>query len=248
MKTLKIAKYQISEAKKALMVYYLIIIAIAFMMSVFMIRLGSGTENVSFGGLDFASVIFIFVFGITSFSDNFKFMQANNITRKHFFQGFVIGIFPITAFMAALDILINRITNIFLGISNSLFAQIYLRQGNLAWVNLNIINIINSFIWSFAVLSFFAMLGYFISLVYYRSNIITKIAVSVSPLIIVSVLGYLNGITNGAVSNIVTDFFRLIGGFKHGYNPYIAVLTMSVAFIIFGLFSFLLIRKASVKE
>ncbi len=244
MKILKIAKYQISETKKALMSYYLIIIVIAFIMSTFMIRIGHGKENVSIGGLDFASVIFIFVVGITGFSDSFKFMQVNNITRKHFFQGFVISIFPITAFMAALDILINRLTNLF-SVNNSLFTQIYLRQDSIARANPNIIN---NFIWSFTVLSFFAILGYFISLVYYRSNMITKIAVSVSPLIILSVLGYLNGITNGVISYTATDFLQLIWGFKHGYNPYVAVLTMTISFILLSLFSFLLIRKVQVKE
>ncbi len=240
MNTIKIVKYEINEMKSALLVYYLIIIAIATLLT---LATAQHHGNVSIGGLDFASVIFIFVSGISIFKQSYIFMQANNITRKRYFQGHILSIFPVTAFIAAFDIIINRVTNIF-GVYNSLFSQIYLRTVSFVGANPNIMD---NFIWSFSALSLFAIIGYFVALVYYRSNTLTKIVVSVSPFILLSVLGYLNRITNGTISYVITDFFALIWGFKHGYNPYIAVLSMSIGFIIFSALSFLLIRKAPVK-
>ena len=240
MNVLKITKYQINEMKSSVLVYYLIILVIATILTS---ATAQQNVNASIGGLDFASIIFIFVSGITIFKQSYIFMQANNITRKRYFQGHLLSIFPVSAFIATVDIIINRITNIFT-VHNSLFSQIYLRPDSFVRANPNIIN---NFIWSFAALSLFAIIGYFVALVYYRSNTLIKIIVSMTPLIIISILGYLNRITNGGTAKVISDFFAFIWGFKHGYNPYIAIASMGIFFIIFSTLSYLLIRKAPVK-
>lgn len=245
MNTLKIIKYQVLDTQKALMVYYSIIIGIVILLTITTLNFSkNASENISFGGLDFASIIFMFVAGLGSFKQNFRFMQANSITRKNFLIGYIISIFPVAAIMSALDITLNRISNIFI-INNSLFAQTYLRPDSF---EKTYPNIIENFIWSFAALSLFAIIGYCIALIYYRSNKIMKIVISILPFILINILGYLNGKTDGMISYVISNFFSLIWGFKNNYNPFIAVLSMGIGFMIIAFISFLLIRKAPVKE
>ncbi|NLK73189.1 MAG: hypothetical protein GX285_09250 [Clostridiales bacterium] len=242
MKTIQIVKYQIQQAKIALMIYYAIIFVIAIMLVSTMSRAGlKASENVYLGGLDFASMIFILVLGLTSFKESYYFMQANNITRKGFYKGHLLSIFSIAAFMSFLDIIINLILNTF-SEYNTVFSQIYLRNNSMT-VSTAFMN----FIWSFSLLTLIAMIGYFIAIVYYRSNTVMKIVVSVAPFVLINVLGYLNSITDGAIGNAVNYFNTWMWGLQNGYHPYFASINIFAAFIIFGVFSYLLIRKAPIK-
>lgn len=245
MKTLKIMRYQLWDAKYGILTFYGIILAITSLLVLMNLNImKQGNINVSMGGIDMASIIFIFVTGLVSFKSSFRFMQANSVSRIHFLKGHILSIFPIAGLMALIDIIINRASNLFIQ-NNSLFLQIYSKVEYGFQPNLNIFS---NFAWSFSVLCFFGIIGFCISLIYYRSSKVLKIVISIMPFIIISALGYLNGLTNGTISNVISNFFNLIWGFKHGYNPYIAVLSMSIGFILFSFLSFLLIKRAPVKD
>ena len=65
-------------------------------------------------GMELSTVIFIFVCGLNSFKSNFYFAKSNGISRKTFIKGLLISIIPIALVMSIIDIIINRINNIFI--------------------------------------------------------------------------------------------------------------------------------------
>lgn len=246
MKMFKIAHYQIWESRSALITFYGIIVGIATLLTLSTYHFVQEAGNrASIGGLDFASVIFIFVMGIVSFKSSFKFMLANGNSRITFLKGHLLSIFPLTAVMAILDIIINRISNIFV-VNHSFFSQIYLPKNSFENVTPNLIR---NFIWSFAILSLFAIIGFCIALIYYRSNKIMRIVISIIPFAVINILGFLNGPsnTNGAIGNAIHHIWESIWGIPQ-HNPYIAVFSMSIGFICFTFVSFLLLRKAPVRD
>lgn len=246
MKTLKIAKYQLEDTRKALLIYYAIIITISIVITISAMHFlkQQPYSQISINGVDFASIIFIFIAGLNSFKPSYKFMQANNISRKSFFKGHIVSIFPIAAAIAAIDIVINHINNLFV-VNNSFFTQMYAKPVSFQRSSPGILA---NFIWSFAALALSAIIGWCISLVYYRCNKIQKTILSLSPVFIVIIVIYLNSLTYGKFGSTIADFFALAWGFKNNYNPYIAALSMSVGFVIFTFLSYLLIRKVPVKE
>ena len=64
-------------------------------------------------GIEFSSMIFLFVLGLNSFKENFYFTQANNIPRVDYFKSLAITILPIALGMSIIDLIINRVYNIF---------------------------------------------------------------------------------------------------------------------------------------
>ena len=94
-----------------------------------------------------------------------------------------------------------------------------------------------------------AMLGYCITLIYYRSNKIVKYMVSVTPVLIMFVfMPTLDRLTNGLMTSSIIKFLATVLGFGEAINPYIAMLSFIVGFGILSFSSFLLMRRAVIKQ
>lgn len=107
----------------------------------------------------------------------------------------------------------------------------------------------NRYIASIFLYAIMAMLGYCITLIYYRSNKILKYAVSVTPALLLFVLvPALDRFTNGLLIIKLAKFMTTIMGFGQTINPYIAMISFIAGFGILALFSFLLIRRAVIKQ
>ena len=111
MRSYKLAKYNIKSSLKSIIIYYLIFIGV--ITSIDMLSKFSG-GNVYSSGLEFSSIIFLFVIGLNSFKENFYFSQANNIPRVDYFKAAAIAILPIGLAMSILDVIINRVYNLFM--------------------------------------------------------------------------------------------------------------------------------------
>lgn len=160
--------------------------------------------------------------------------------------------FTLAAFMALVDNALDYITSLFFT-GESMYIQLYGNryiafptQATFAQ-NLQIWG--EGLLWSIFLYAIMAMLGYCITLIYYRSNKILKYVVSVTPALLLFVLvPALDRLTNGSLITKLARFMTTIMGFEKTINPYIAMLSFIIGFGILALFSFLLIRRAVIKQ
>ena len=234
--TLKVSKYLFHDFKKALVIFYGIIFAISILMIALYLNVISKVEgNVSIGGFGFSAFIFLFVSGLNCFKINFKFLQANNISRRTFFVANIITLISISAFMALVDTIITKVLKLIMPYE-SVVEQLY--KNEVFFTNV---------IWSFALFALVASAGWCITMLYYRCNNLMKTLISFAPVLIFILLVMLNNLVNGAMGIAIIKFFTVVLGFTSN-NPYIAALSFFIACAgIFGL-CYLLIRKIAIKD
>lgn len=242
-----IIKYNISSLKNSIAIYYTIFITVC-LASVFPSRNG----NISSSGIEISSGIFLFVAGLNLFKENFYFMKSNNVSRKDFLYGTAVSMIPVVLLMSIIDIIINRIYNIFMKCP-TIYDMGYANIGSgewhntINWVQSNSIGtLFNSFIFQ-ASLSLAAIsLGFLINIIYYKCNKFMKVVVSIIP-VGLSILISMIGTAYPNIINNINKFIATIFGINNR-NVYVAALTLIVSFIIFIAISRLLTRKAIIKQ
>lgn len=254
MKALKIARFQVIDSIGPICIYYAIFLLILTLLVGARVNAGASFTS---SGLEIASVIFLFVAGLNSFKGSFKFSQANNITRKTFFKGAILGMLPITLAMSIIDLVINRVYNIFVK-SPTNFDMIYgafrdtgmreMASGAIAWVQSNdIFTLLGTITWQFAVYSMFFLMGLLISLIYYRSNKLLKVIISAIPVVLLMLSNISHGFSTSFSWDKVLGFISAAFGWQ-SRNPYIAMLSFTIIGVIFAAFIYLLARRAVARE
>lgn len=254
MKKLKISKYHIYETIPAIRIYYLVFLLVISLIALSSYRSGG---SVSSSGLEMASVVFLFICGLNSFKSNFKFSQANNVSRKTFFIGVFIGVFPITLSMSIFDLIINRVYNIFVK-SPTNFDMIFgtfrgygmssVSISRSGWIQANDLStLFGTFILQFALYTMVFFAGILISLIYYRCNNLLKIVISILPVILMSLSGTILRLLPESFLVNISNTLKYVFGLNN-YNYYIFSLSIIVLGLIFAGFIYLLSRRAIVKE
>ncbi len=247
MKSLKVAKINFENIMKSSIIYYCIFVCVI----IFLISIS--TEGTTMSGLEISTVIFLFVCGLNSFKSNFYFAKSNGISRKTFIKGILISSIPIALVMSIMDIIINRISSIF--IKNATFYDMtYWRYiGNAGeiyennWLQSNSISTIFNtilFQFSFCLLAYVA--GIVINMIYYRSNKYVKVLVSVTPVMLI-IFNTTLPIRNPRLAMKLNEFLDYIFGFDP-LNVFACITTFLVITVILSGIAFLLIRKAVIKE
>ncbi|HCX77786.1 MAG TPA: hypothetical protein DG577_00075 [Firmicutes bacterium] len=236
-------KYQLTEVKKPLLIYYSIICLI-ISMNIFITFY---VNNIGVNAIEASSMIFIFVVGLNSFKETFRMFLQNSRSRKTQFTSFMLSILPISALMALIDTTIGSSAHS-LSSYQSLFRQLYALRylGNSSDLQVNV----EGFLWSMLVYAAFAMVGYFITTLYYRMNKGQKLFVSIGvPVFLLILLPIVDEtFTNGKMFPKVVDFFLLMSGVKNGYNPFYAMASSALFFLLFGGLSYCLAKRAVIKE
>lgn len=249
MRLKSIVKYNISSIKSALTIYYSIFIAVC----VSLILLSENTNgSISSSGLEMSSVIFIFITGLNFFKENFFFMKSNNVTRKEFLYGAAISMIPVVLLMSIVDIVINRIYNIFIK-SPTNYDMIYTSLRNekwflsTNWVQSNSIEtLFNTFMFQATIYLAFFSLGFLVTIIYYKCNKLMKVVVSIVPVALIMILNII-GVAYPSLINKTNNIIATIFGWD-SQNSYMAVLTFSLLYIILITISRLLTKKAIVKQ
>ncbi|WP_370772238.1 hypothetical protein [Clostridium sp.] len=250
MKSLKVAKMNMEAIRKSAIIYYCIFIFIIITMTVINTLL---VGDVTMSGIEISTVIFLFVCGLNSFKSNFYFAKGNGISRKIFIKGLLISSIPIALVMSIIDIIINRINNIF--IKNPTFYD--MAYGNLvgiigdiyngSWTQSNSLNtILNTILFQFSLCLLAYVVGIVINMIYYRSNKYIKVLVSVIPVALIIFSGNFS-IRNPGLAMRVNEFLDYIFGFNP-VNVFACIITFLVLTVVLSGISFLLIRKAVIKE
>ena len=225
-KKLNVYKFQILDNLQAVGIFYGIVVVIIALMSL-KPDVQSGTNHVS--GMDGASAIFIFVAGLNCFKSNFKFMQLFNVSRRTFYAMTLLSLLTLAAGMTLVDAALAQLFKLMIDYK-SLFEALY-NQGLAAQL-----------LWEFAFLSMAVTVGWFVNLLYYRSSKLLKIVISLSPV-------YLS-ILSGFIGRTFPAFFNAIAfllGFAPGISPVLSALGLAISTVIALTLSFLLIRKAPIK-
>lgn len=249
MRLKKIFLYSLFDCGKALIPYYFVTISVYILLCILLSpAVLISSEGVRIGGIEISSVIFILIVGLNSFKETFHFGLVNGVSRKTQFLGFMCAVAALAAFMALVDTVVGLAFGGFVEF-NSLYMQIYGKRYTAFPSGLSFQGLAEGYLWTFSVYTMVAMLGYCITLLYYRCNIIMKYVVSIIPILIVFFLfPALNNLTNGRFLSGLGQFLVWSMGFGQGVNPYMAVFSFLVGFGVLGFFSYLLIRRAVVKQ
>ncbi len=243
-------KYQLNEYKKSVMIYYLVVFLVIIFFGV-AISIGEEGNFQGTGGLEMATVIFLFVVGLNSFKETFLMLIQNGISRKTMFLSRIGASGILCTVMMVIDrIIINGIGK--LAGENPRFQLVgfyeqayFERSGELGFLQRNMEGILYTLCFYLASVA----VGYFITSAYYRMNKAFKIAVSVGvPVSFFFIMPIVDlAITEGRISRFIGYVVGTIFGMdkEHPYNFIVACLISTIVF--YGL-SWLLIRKAVDKK
>lgn len=233
---LRTTKYLFNDCKKSMAIFYGIILGLSAIMTyTYFIFRQQATGDMSFGGFENSSLIFVFVLGLNAFKANFRFLQANNVSRKRFFVATILSFLAVAGVMAIVDQVLARTLQAIIPYKY-LFQEVYKTNA-----------ILPNLIFSIAFLAFAAGLGWFINMLFYKCNAVMKLVLSLSPIVIFYLAYRLDVILNGAFSRGTAAFLKTILGLKTG-NSMIAALSFTVLFAIISGLNFVLVRRMTIKD
>lgn len=254
-------KYQLRDYSHVFLIMYLCVYLLAVLTAIsnsFMdAKNGSRVHFGSVSGMELITAVTIFVVGLNSFKEDFKFFSANGVSRKTQFFSTAAALGILSAAFAFVDtvncVIFKHAVHYFpwflqmygprFGYSKSIFessSRLVLTPQIL----------FENFLWLLFTYFFVSMIGFFITILYYRMNKGLKIAVSI---VVPTVL--INGVQpldyyffNGKITAFIQSFTNAAWGFANGYNPFIAMFSMFLFAAFFAALAFLLARRATVKK
>jgi len=244
-------KYQLSGMTRSLIIFYGVIYVLLIWMAVSHLIWNRSAVRWSTGGFESASIIFIFIAGLNAFKSTFRMLLANGVSRVTMFKSYAVSVLPLAGTMAFIDSLNGLIFSSFTNYV-PMYAQIY--GGRYAGLPDNFGTAMQiageGFLWMFFTYTMMAMAGFLITTLYYRMNKPLKLAVSIGvPVFLFVVLPYMSTVLfHGKLLSAIGAAIAAVWGLSNGPVPYIGMLTGTVSFALFGLFSFLAMRRAYIKE
>lgn len=234
--TLKVTKYQMHDAGKAMLRYYLIITMVWIFLGVLV---SAGRNNSGNGammnGLDASTAIFLFIAGLNCFKANYKFMSASGVSRKRFFRGNTLALLGIAGLATIVDSALVFVFRTFMNY-HQIYEQLYRNT-----------HLFSGMAWLFFVYTAAITLGWLITMLYYRSGKQLKLVISLAPAVLFIGLGALNSLTGGSIFSAIARFTVGFWGLE-SMNPYVAAFNLSLFTALLGAFIFLLVRKAPIKN
>ena len=93
-------KYQLNEFKYSVIIYYIVIACIMTFTFIMFFATKSQSES---NGFEVATLIFLFVCGLNSFKENFRFFLQNGSSRKKLFVSQMLSMLVVSAGMSVVD-------------------------------------------------------------------------------------------------------------------------------------------------
>lgn len=249
--------YQILDLRWALLIYYFVIFCITLLANFSVITMTSslsiaGEDTIIMSGIMFSSCIFMFIVGLNSFTENFRFSLQNGVSRKTLFLTRLFTAGTTALFMGLLDQIFHSLINLVGKLSSSplmsisLFQQLY----PTAWGN-PVQGFFLSVIFGFCLLFLMANVGYAVVMLFYRVGKLGKVLVGAGvPALLIFGIPALKALDSmyfgerlrafsNAVIQPVMDF-----AFNTAPNCMISLLVLAA---LFALFDWLLLRRAIVR-
>jgi hypothetical protein len=180
---------------------------------------------------EFTGGVFVFIISLVLYIPNFKVALANGISRKTFF----LANLPMEVMVAATLSILNLVTASvhYHYWPVNFISQLFFPQ--MGWADLLFLQ--------FTLFFLMILLGGVITLAYYRSAVPAKRAISLAPFILYGLVRVINAQSGGAT-------YTAIGKFLHNSlaTPISASFSFMVCSIILGCISYLLLRRAPLKD
>ncbi len=244
----KLLQYQLHTTKRSLLIFYsiLIVCILIFSGSAAIILNGEVKGSSSFSGIEFATIIFLFVCGLVSFSETFHMFLQNGITRKRM----LASLFLYSTILCAITSLIDKLILIlgsFMetrieGLSfTSLFAMVFpdfIQHQNPVFL------LLINFLLGFTLYMSFMFFGLFLSIASYRGSRIVRILIAAGlPVFLFVVTPILDTILDGKLYSFLNKVLQIFSGFK-SQNPFIGMASFLIISAFWGTLAYVLGRKA----
>jgi hypothetical protein len=179
------------------------------------------------------AAIFILLISLLFFSNQFKVMLGNGVSRKSFFWA---NIATLAAISAAFALFVTLVTLAHLPFEPMTLLSQALYSGS---------SLFDSTIFQLAAYFLIAMLGWVIHLAYYRSGTMMRWVISLAPFVLLWIL-----IGEIRSSGVLWDLLAALMGFSDpsAPNQYIGSLSFLVLTALLGGIVYLLIRRAPLKD
>jgi hypothetical protein len=267
MKLKAAVRYYLNDFKKPTILFY------GILMVLFLLQLMIATlvheDPGSSSGMEFASTIFLFVAGLNAFKAQFRLFLQNGMSRRTLYTGFVAGLLILAAAMTVIDLAFGWFRGLF-----APYQTMYMDRFGSLYANKNNLNALaDGLLWSFLAYVTAGMTGFMITSLYYRMSKAWKLAVSIGvPMLVFIGIPLIDGLyTKGAITAFGINILAFAFGFgitidlSNGFAgllakffrdlengiplyPYRAILFSILSIAVTGTVSFLLIRKATIKE
>jgi hypothetical protein len=240
--------YQLTDYRRAVIIFYSAIIAVLVLISLSFVRVGfSGTAT--FSGFDFATAVFVFVMGLCSFREPFLLLAQNGVSRKSAYQSRILVSVTISCILAVIDKVLLLIAKAIESLTEGLRTLSFIEHVYNITLNGTFPNHIMMLIYDFLMYLAAAAAGYLITLIFYRLNKYGKVAVGAGvPIFLIFIFPILDyALFQARISMAAAQVIDFAFGIQ-AQNPYMGMATLALLFAVFSLLSWALIRRADVKR
>jgi len=243
--SLKICKYQLSKSLKVIGIYYGII-CVLLMVLVILDRTSNFTI---FNQLysEYYTIILLFILGLGAIKKSFNFAQGNNVSRKSYYKGVILHIFRISALLPPIEIIINRIYNLYI-YNPMIFDRLYdenvkYRVGYsrdiivscIPSLDNSVSGLVSNYLFLFSSFLFILIIGFLISIIMYKLKGVSRVVFS----IIIGFIFINRYFTADILPADLINYLLKIDISK-SYNAVITNLVISIIIIVCG---YLLLRR-----
>ena len=239
-----IIKYIVHDFKTSIITFIVVIVAILIFAGTMVFT----ANEVSFNGVGFACMIFMFVAALSTLPMGIRYMNQSGFSRKTAYKNYVVS-FALISFGISLVIQVLLLLTSF-AIPKSVNVNVG-SEYNLLFGG----TVANSFIpsvgWLFFAVFFLSSVGFFISMLYQKMDKTTKIGVSCGvPIFFAIVFPLIDvGLFGGVIYKAFFKAFMFICGFYDG-NAYPLLsmgMFLAISIIIYAITYFWLVRKLNFK-
>lgn len=255
-------RYQLSETRRAVIIYYIVVLAVWALLglgisslhtaTVTVMGVSTNTSYVNF--FSASSIVFLFVVGLNTFKDNFGMLSQNGVSRKSMFLSRCAVAGTLAVGMAAIDTLLSFLMTLVFrlmapvassgtfvdtaSLSSAAFPSLSGPVGQVAQ-------------FFFLVFGYYLALtiGFCITILFYRLNAAGKIIVGAGvPVLLMIVLPLVDAyLLQGAIERAMDNFGFAYKTFMMS-NPFLHLLAPLMWGAVFSAIAWLLMRRAIVRK
>ncbi len=247
MKTLKVIKYNISSLTRSLIIFYSILAIMAILLTILLLFVEDGDSGINTNYSDTSTFIYAMIIGVVFFAEYFKAYLQNGISRKTMFKGY-LGSFGVFALILAAAQVVFSLLGLKLSFLKSLADLIYYQRFDSIPLAMKTLEIFLIYLSMFLFVIFF---GLFLGILFTKLTKIMKAIIPVSFALSIIALVTLDGnFWKWAVANWFGRVLQFMGGFTYSTegNPYFLIGSGICLAGLFSLFSWLMMRRATLKE
>ncbi len=244
-------KFQVKSHIRPMIVFFSIIAALDLLAIATTLLETKSDGDMIFGGQETAALIFIFVMGISIFTENFHMLIQNGISRKSMYIGRLATVFTVSAICAIVHLIIDKLFELIITVNYKFIVtdwSQYLYENYYADAGF-VIKFFTEFVWLFSIFVALTSIGYFIATLMYRLPKYGKILfwglLWAVLMLVLPILEFM--FFDGAIFSALLYFVLVVTGVTSG-NPFIMSISCGVAFAVFSAITWFILCRLPVKK